>query len=418
MIRQETFMDIRSLSRQGYSQREIAKKCGINRVTVKKYLTQEGGAQYRKKERHSILEPFHQIIQDWLAQENYQASRIYQMLQPLGYAGSPRLVRRYVSPLKERQRRLAYVRFETMPGQQSQVDFGDFQVLEANGRTTTLYCFIIVLGYSRHMYIEFMHRCTLQEFLAAHQRAFVFFGGLSKEILYDNMKKVVIRRVGSKITWNAEFAGFAGHYGFTPMLTPAYAPWVKGKVERPIQYIREGFWRGYTFSSLAQLNKDALQWVQTTAFEREHATSRCVVRERFIQEQPQLLTLPPQPYDISLRAWRTVQRDCQVCFAANRYVVAHQYVGKKVLLKILDGILSIYYDQTLLASYPLATGKGNLVADPRFYQALRRERALSQRKYSRYSGKAKATRGLCTASLNIEVMRRPLSAYAEVIDHD
>ncbi|MBU4479415.1 MAG: IS21 family transposase [Candidatus Omnitrophica bacterium] len=408
-------MDIRSMARQGYSQRRISRICGISRVTVKKYLTTQGMPRYEAKERRSKLEPYYATIEAWLEQDEYQASRIYQMLKGVGYSGSERLVRKYVSPLKEKQRRLAYLRFETMPGQQAQVDFGDFQVEGADGSVKTVYCFIIVLGYSRHMYIEFMERCTLQAFLRAHQHAFAFFGGMPKEILYDNMKKVVLKRRGSEIIWNAEFAGFAGHYGFKPMLTPPYAPWVKGKVERPIHYLREGFWRGYNFSSLAQLNKDVLLWVQTTAFEREHGTTRCIVGNRFSQEQPQLLSLPEKYYDISLRAWRTVQRDCQVCFSANRYVVPHQYVGKKVLLKILEGVLSIYYDQTLLVSYPLSDGKGNVVAEPRFYQALRHEREQNQRKYRRYQGKAKATRGLSTGSLNIEVMRRPLSAYEEVI---
>lgn len=102
---------------------------------------------------------------------------------------------------------------------------------------------MMVLGYSRAMYAEVLERCTMKHFLECHQRAFGYFGGVPAEILYDNMKNVVIRRFTGGVKWNQRFFDFSLHYQFSPVVCPPYAPWVKGKVERPIHYVRERFWR-------------------------------------------------------------------------------------------------------------------------------------------------------------------------------
>jgi len=145
------------------------------------------------------------LIEGWLSQENYQASRIHELLICEGFEGSYDVVQRYVKTIKEKRDRAAYVRFETMPGQQAQVDFADFKIKCADGSELTIYCFVMVLGYSRHMYVELIDKCTMTNFLACHSHAFGFFGGIPAEILYDNMKNVVIKRMLHKIQWNKEF---------------------------------------------------------------------------------------------------------------------------------------------------------------------------------------------------------------------
>ena len=151
------------------------------------------------------------MITDWLSEQDYLATRVYDLVQIQGYVGSYDVVRRYVQRVKEERDRTAYIRFETLPGQQAQVDFGDFQITNGDGTITTIYCFIMVLGYSRHMYVEFIDRCTMSHFLDCHQNAFGFFGGIPGEILYDNMKNVVIRHLAGAVQWNQTFAGFCAH---------------------------------------------------------------------------------------------------------------------------------------------------------------------------------------------------------------
>jgi transposase len=416
MITREGWMDIRSLVKQGYSQREIAKMAGLHRVTVKKYLEDRTVPVYRKNLRASALTPYHGMIGDWLTQQDYRATRVYDLVQQEGFAGSYDVVRRYVKTIKEDRDRTAYIRFETLPGRQAQVDFGDFQVTESDGTTTTVYCFVMVLGHSRHFYIEFLSHCTMSAFLACHQNAFGFFGGIPAEILYDNMKNVVIRRLAGTVQWNGTFAAFCGHYGYKPLAAPPYAPWVKGKVERPMDYIRERFWRGYAFRDLDGANHDVLQWVRTTAYRRVHGTTREPVCDRFERERPHLGALPHTPFDIAEKLWRKVYKDCQVAFGSNRYVVAHECVGRKVLLKIHNGMVRIYKDDQLVVVYRIPEGKGITVADPRFYARLKADREQQQRKYSRVlPGKGKATRGLLTHGLSYEVMRRSLSVYDQLI---
>ncbi|MEA3378788.1 MAG: IS21 family transposase [Nanoarchaeota archaeon] len=411
MIQPEEVMNIKSLRKQGYSIRAISRMAGLHRDTVDKYLEEGEIPIYKKINRQSKLDTFKPLIEGWLSQENYQASRIHELLICEGFEGSYDVVQRHVKTIKAKRDRAAYVRFETIPGQQAQVDFADFKIKCANGTELTIYCFVMVLGYSRHMYVELIDKCTMTNFLACHQHAFGFFGGIPAEILYDNMKNVVIKRMLKKIQWNKEFEAFAMHYGFKPILTPTYSPWAKGKVERPIKYVRERFWRGYVFTDIGQANINIRQWINTVAIERIHGTTKEKVQERFNRERPYLGSLPHRPYDISEKARRKVYKDCQLSFGANRYVIAHECVGKKVLLKIRDGIIRIFDDDQMIAVYKIPPGKGQVIENPKFYQRLRKDKEQLRKKYRKPYGKAKATRGLVKHGMQYEVMRRSLSEY-------
>lgn len=415
MIKPEEVMNIGSLKKQGYSNRAIARMTGLDKRTVKKYLQEGEVPGYKKITRQSKLESYKPLIEGWLSQENYQASRIYELLVCEGFKGSYDVVQRHVKKIKEKRNRTAYIRFETMPGQQAQVDFADFKIKCADGSELTIYCFIMALGYSRHMYVEFIDKCTMTNFLACHQHAFGFFGGIPAEILYDNMKNVVIKRMLKKIEWNKEFEAFAMHYGFKPLVTPVYSPWAKGKVERPIQYVRERFWRGYMFINVEQANMNVNNWVRDVAGERIHGTTKEKVSIRFNREKEHLGCLPRGPYDISEKARRKVYKDCQLSFGANRYVVPHEHVGRKVLLKIRAGIMRVFDDDQMIAVYKIPHGKGQVISNPKFYQRLKQDQEQLRRKYRKPYGKAKATIGLVKNGLQYEVMKRNLSIYDELI---
>ncbi len=416
MISRGKCMDIRSLAKQGYSQRQIARELGLHRSTVRKYLEREGLPVYRAPERESMLAPYYPLIDGWLEEQDYRATRIYDLVKLEGFGGSYDIVRRYVRQVKEKRDRIAYVRFETMPAQQAQVDFGEFLVREPDGSWKKIFCFVIVLGYSRHVYAEFVQECTMTVFLACHQNAWGFFRGVPAEVLYDNMKNVVSRSrpvpgEPGRLEWNGRFAGFCAHYGFRPLAAPGYSAWVKGKVERPIDFVRGRFWQGYRYQGLERANGDLQRWLLGPAFEREHGTTREKVADRFFREQPQLGALPRQPFDLAERFWRPVHKDCQIAFGANRYVVPHRCVGRKVLLKVYDGVMRIYDDQELLVVYRIPAGKGQLVQDPRFYRQLRADREQLRRKYRRPAGKGWATRGLVADRSDGQVMQRSLAEY-------
>lgn len=411
MISKEGYMEIKAMVRNGMTVRAISRKLGLHRNTVKKHLMSDDFPQYRKtRRRESILSPYGQTIRDYLEEDDYRATWIHARLKNQGYTGSYDTVKHYVQTIKQQKTRLAYVRFETEPGRQAQFDWANFQVVEPSGRLTTIFAFMMVLGFSRAAYAEFVERCTLESFLDGHIRAFRYLQGVPAESLYDNLKHVVTGRDATgKPIFNAEFLHFAHHYGFTPIACPPYSPWMKGKVERPIDYLREHFWRGYRFTSIPKANEDVLRWLAETANQRIHGTHHRPVDERWKEEVPHLGPLPATDYDTSLKVFRKVYRDCQISFNANRFVVPHRAVGRKVMLKVKNGLIRIYHDQDLLASYREPQGKHNVVADPRFYEALRRDKEQLRLKYVKSKGKA--TRGLTVGSLWVDVHRRPLAEY-------
>jgi transposase len=378
-------------------------------MTVKNYLAKKAPPVYNNRNRASILEPYYPMIKGYLEDDDYRATWIYKKLKHQGYVGSYETLKTYVREIKEQLHRIAYCRFESEPGYQAQVDFGDFQVLEADGSTSTVYAFVMVLGYSRALFVEFVERCTLETFMDCHIHAFHMLSGVPAEILYDNMKNVVTRRDSKEAEFNHEFLCFATHYGFTPRPCPPYSPWVKGKVERPMDYIRQNFWRGYTYLSLPAANTDVMDWLNQTANRRRHGTHHQPINERLEQEQKVLGELPPVPYDTSIKVFRKVYKDCQLSYNSNRYVVPHQVVGRVVTLKIKHGQIRIYHDDTLLACYQEPKSRHQLLINPEFYAQLKRDKEQSRRKYGRSKGKA--TRGLTTGSLIPQVEYRSPSFY-------
>lgn len=411
MITKENYMDIQAMHRSGKSIRAIAKELRLHRKTVRMHLANSDFPRYRKtKRQETILAPYEPMIRDFLDEDSYRATWIFDRLKSHGYAGGYETVKRFVREVKSRKTRLAYIRFETEPGRQAQFDWGEFLVQEPDGRTSKVFVFMLVLGFSRAGYVEFVKRCTLETFMDGHIRGFRYLGGVPAEILYDNMKHVVLGRDGAgKPVFNTEHLHFAHHYGFQPLLCAPYSPWMKGKVERPIDYLRERFWRGYRFISIRKANEDVLVWLNETANRRVHGTHRRVVEERWKEEIPRLGALPATDYDTSLKAFRKVYRDCQLSFQANRYVVPHRAAGKTVLLKAKNGIIRIFDDHELLATYKEPATKHNLVSVPGFYEELRRDREQIRRKYGRSKGMA--TRGLSRGSLWIDVHHRSLEEY-------
>jgi len=413
-------MDIVALKRQGLSEREIARRLGMSRKTVHKYLEDPEACERGRRPvvRESKLDSYEGNIRAWLSEDpEYKATWIYDHLRPQGYSGSYDPVKRKVHELKEESQRIAYMRFESEPGCQAQVDFGEFQVAREDGTVGKYYLFSMILGYSRKIYGEFIERCDLPTFLDCHIRAFSALGGVPEEILYDRMRNVYIGRVAGKVRFNASVQGFAVHYGFKPRVAPAYAAWVKGKVERPFSFIREGFWRGYGFTCLQTANRDLVEWL-VIKDERVHGTTHEVVRVRFERELPFLKPVPLRPFDTSYRVYRKVHKDCTVRFEGNSFVVPHTLVGKTIVLRVKDKSMRVFVDNRLVVTYTIPDGRGHLVQEKRFYEALRKDMAMNVRKYHHArpaKGRAKLTKSPDKPLYDMDVQIRPLSAYDHAV---
>lgn len=411
MIANEVCMDIKTMFRNGLSIRKIARTTGLHRSTVAKYIESDTLPEYMKRQRRaSIIDPYRQIIDDYLEEDAYQATWIFDKLTRMGYTGGYTTVKTFVQSIKEKKTRIAYMRFETEPGRQAQVDWGDFQIWQADGKIATIYAFVMVMGYSRALYVEFVKRPTLEAFMDCHLHAFRFFGGIPQEVLYDNMKHVVTGKQNGRPVFNIEFLHFAHHCGFSPKLCPPYSPWVKGKVERPMDYIRERFWRGYAYTSLTKTNDDMVIWLDG-ANRRIHGTHHQPVHERWEKEKGFLGSCPPADYDTSVKLFRKVHKDCRLSYNANTYLVPHHMAGKRVMLKIKGGTIRIFHDQDLLAVYEEPDEKHTVVGISNIYASLQADTRQRERKYGKVKGRA--TRGLVTGSLYPDVATRPLIEYEQ-----
>jgi hypothetical protein len=271
-----------------------------------------------------------------------------------------------------------------------------------------------MLGYSREPYCEFLKRCDMTSFLDAHQRAFAHFGGVPAEILYDRMKNVYIGRFAGKDKFTQGLMTLANHYGFSPVAAPAYCPWMKGKVERPMDFIREGLWRGYIYTDIEVANRDLSAFLEEKS-RRIHGTTKERVCDRFEAEKPFLMALPPNQCDVSERLYRKVHKDCTISVDGSLYEVPHTLVGKKIMVRLKDGILRIFDGDVLMATLKCSAVKGRLVKLPGLREAILGDRKMNARKYDhRKRGKGKATRSPIVGRYEVDVERRPLSVYAAI----
>ena len=325
-------MDIRSDRQKGMSYTEIARKYNIDPRTAKKYAESDTRPVYNLTDpKPSKLDPYKEQIMLWLEEAPYSAQRIWEKVKEQGFDGGYTVVKQFVRGKKEQLDEKATVRFETMPGLQGQVDwafFEDHLVLE-DGKMKKLYCFLMVLGYSRMRYIEFVTDMSTNTLIRCHQNAFRHLHGYPEEILYDNMKQVVIKRLLKQedSTLNRQFEDFAGFYGFKPVLCRPYRGQTKGKVERTVAFVRDNFMVGIKYNSLDDLNGQAVAWCNKVNG-NIHSTTGEIPFERQKREHLNPLS---REYIIDKINLRRVQKDCLISYAGNQYSVPAEYVGRDVV---------------------------------------------------------------------------------------
>lgn len=305
MHRRETRVLLRHYLEQGLTKTELAKRFGISRRTVYHWI--ETGQLDRDSDRQEVryrprppvvtrLEPYKPIIQARLeAFPLLTAQRLFEELRGAGYSGGYTQLKDYVRQVRPHAPAEPVVRFETPPGYQGQVDFGTFQL--PWGRRHAL---LVVLGYSRLLWMRFFARQTMTTLIRGLESAFEFFGGVPQELLFDQMRSVVLsdeRLGGCGLIMNAEFVRFAAHWGFRARACRPYRAKTKGKVERPIRYVRQSFFYGRTFLNDEDLNAQGEHWLQRICNVRRHRTLAEAPRARFERdERIHLGALATRPY--------------------------------------------------------------------------------------------------------------------------
>lgn len=379
---EERFM-IKDLAQQGLSISEIARRTGHDRKTVRAIingpLVRESKPRQPKGRK---IDPYVAYLERRIKQGVLNAQKLYQEIVAQGYPGKARAVRAFVQPYREKRQVEATVRFETEPGRQAQVDWGHFGFIEQGGRRRRLYAFVMTLGWSRAMYVEFTTSTDIAWWLRCQLHAWHYFNGVPREVLHDNLKTAVLSRTADgKIHWHPRYLDFAHYYGFRPRACQPYRAQTKGKVESGIKYLRRNFWPGLVYRDLADLNRQVQHWLDTVANVRVHGTTREVPFERLLKEELQPLS-GRADYDTSLISFRLSSKDCLVSYESNFYSVPFAYARQRLMLKETEaGELFIFtLDGAEVARHFLALGRHRRVVVASHYEGLpltnRRRRPL------------------------------------------
>lgn len=397
-------MDIHFLKRQGHSVRQIARLTGHARNTVRAILKAEGLRPSQPRQRKTKLDEHHDYLRGRAA-TGLSAVRLLGELQARGYTGGIHAVRRFLAKLEARAvaAARATVRYETGPGEQAQVDWkhvGTFR--DAQGRPVTITAFVMVLSFSRAIFVKFVTSMSLPVLIDCHLEAFAFFGGVPAAILYDNMKQV---RLGPQ-RWNPAFLDFAAHCGFEPKTCRPYRPRTKGKVERAIQYLDQSFLLGSSFADLAELNARGLHWCRHTANTRVHATTQRRPDELLALELTHLAPAAQlRPYAPAVA--RKVSAESLVAYQGGRYSVPPEHVGAGVTVASLAGKITIRAGELVIAAHA-PVPKGHSQINPEHLQALWKQTV------ARATAERHAPPPRCHVAFAQAVEQRPLSVYAEV----
>ena len=326
--------------------------------------------------RPTMLDPYKALVGKILEEHpRLRATRIFEMLRSRGFAGSVVQLRRYIAGIRP-QRAEAFLRLQTLPGEQAQVDWGHFGKLQVGSAKRTLWCFVFVLAWSRAMYARFMLDATLEAFMSGHVLAFQALGGVPREILYDNLKSVVLERVGDHIRFHPRILDLAGYYCFAPKPCAPYRGNEKGKVERLIRYLRDAFFAARRFSSVEDLNAQLARWIAEVAHVRRapgHADGR-IVSDLLAEERLRLLPLPEHPMACGRVLGVTSGKTPYVRFDLNDYSIPHTHVKKPLTLVAEHHVVRVLDGDTELARHDRSYDRGKVIEAPAHIAALARDK--------------------------------------------
>jgi transposase len=357
---------------EGLSRRKVAEQLKVGRKAVGRVIARRSVRLHGEPRSRppSLLVPYCVQIGKLLDDApGRSAVTILQRLRNGGYTGGITILRDYLrqlrpaTPPKEPFNELQFAM-----GEAAQVDWGEFGDVFGDG--TMVHCFVMVLCWSRLLYLEFTLRETLGAFLRCFTRALRFFGGRCRESWLDNMPTVVAERVGRLIRLTVGFQAYAGFHGFTPVLCNKGRGNEKGRVEDGVKLVRYQFWPGRAFRDLVDLNQQSCDWRDGYANRREHATTGMIPELAFAQERAALLPLRPEAYETDDVISALVSRFYRVDFDANRYSVPWTLVGKTVTVRADDDQVGVFYGPKRVAHHQRCYLRGKTIVNPTHQQGI------------------------------------------------
>jgi len=387
MIDFELFAKIKLLHEQkGLSAAQIASELDLDPRTVAKWLSEKRFRQRESSRRSSKLDSFKASIVRLLEAHPYTAVQILRRIREDGYGGGYSIVKDYVRKIRP-ERPPAFLKLSFAPGECAQVDWGSFGSVGVGENRRRLSFFVMVLCYSRMMYVEFTVSQTMEHFLACHQNAFTAFDSVPERIMVDNLKSAVLKRaLGKDPVLNPVYRDFADHCGFTIAPCGVRKGNEKGRVENAVGYVKKNFLAGLDLPSFEAVNPAAKIWLDTVANVRIHGETRKKPVELFEEERPSLLPLPENPYDIGIFSQVRASSQFRITLDTNRYSVPAEYAGAALTLKTYPDRLCIYHVDKLVARHPRSYDKYRDFEDPDHPKELiaQRKKARDQKIFMRF----------------------------------
>ncbi len=418
MIPQELSLLIRHHVREGEPVSRVSERFGVSRQTVYNQLKRQGVEAKPRQVRASKLDPHKPYLKVRLSEFDLPASALLHEIKGQGYKGSMTILKDFVREVKGERVRAITERFETLPAQQAQVDWGECGLIWEDGRWKKLYLFVLVLGYSRMLFARFTTSTKQHVFLSCLKEAFERLG-IPRELLIDNLKQAVEQHDRQGVRFNQRFLDFCEHYGTLPVAAPPYWPRVKGKVERGVGYVKESFLTGRTFLDVGDLNSQLDSWLDTVANVRIHGTTKERPAERYQKEQAQLRAAAVIPaYDTRPIELRQVASDSHVRYGGTAYSLPPKAVGKTVTIRTCGertgSRFEVYLGSELLAVHHIAPEGRRMVTLPEHAKAIHQAAKTSAAKPKR----PRYQQLLPEATSPIpspEVEVRPLALYEQLL---
>lgn len=376
MIDYASWCAIRDGFAQQLSAPQLAAKLGLDVKTVRHWIDRPYAPRARVA-RASKLDPFKGRIVGWLEDHPLSAQQVFQRLREAGYTGGISIVKDYVRAVRPRPRE-AFLTLAFAPGEAAQVDWGEWGSIAVGNTRRRLSFFVMVLAYSRQMYVEFTLSQTMEQFLGAHVNAFNALG-VPHKVMVDNLRSAVLSHVrGEPVQFNPRYLDFARHYGFEPVACNVGRGNEKGRVERAVGYVKHNFLAGHALPAFAALNPAAGLWLETVANVRLHRETRRRPAELWAEERAFLQPLNPRPFDVGRVLTLRASRQFRVRFDTNRYSVPARLAGVVLTLKAYPDRVCIYHGDELVARHVRSFERALDIEDPDHPKAL-----LAQRRHAR-----------------------------------
>jgi transposase len=350
----------------------IAGQLHVHHGTVRRVLLRAGVPPAQQATRPSKIDPYLPFMRETLEHfPTLTASRLYAMTRERGYRGSPDHFRHVVALHRPRKPAEAYLRLTTLPGEMGQVDWGHFGHMQIGRARRALMAFVMVLAWSRQIFLRFFLNARMESFLRGHVAAFEAWNGLPRIILYDNLKSAVLERHGDAIRFHPKLVEFSGHYRYEPRPCAPARGNEKGRVERAIRYVRENFFAARSFADLDDLNAQATAWCNGQAADRICPVARELrVGEAFAQEQPRLIVLPENPFVTDEIMPVSIGKTPYVRFDLNDYSVPHTHVQRTVTVRATPDSIHILDGVELIAEHARSHDRGAQIENPAHLDAL------------------------------------------------